>query len=92
MLVMQRRQGDTILIGDEIEIQILESTRSHVKLGLVAPKRLSIVRGEVKRVSEENRSAARGAGVEAPAHLAQRLRSRLAAPRTQGDAAPPKRK
>lgn len=92
MLVMQRRQGDTILIGDEIEIQILESTRSHVKLGLVAPRRLSIVRGEVKRVGDENRSAARGAGMEAPAHLAQRLRSGLAAPSRQDDPVPPKRK
>ncbi|WP_321474458.1 carbon storage regulator [uncultured Paludibaculum sp.] len=74
---MQRRQGDTILIGDEIEIQILESTRSHVKLGLIVPKKLPIVRGEIRKVSEQNRSAAQGAGVEPPALLALRLRSEM---------------
>lgn len=75
---MQRRQGDTILIGDEIEIQILESTRSHVKLGLVAPKCLPIVRGEVRKVGEQNRSAAHGTGTEPPALLARRLRQEMA--------------
>lgn len=79
MLVMQRRPGDSILIGEEIEIQILESTRSHVKLGLIAPKRLAIVRGEIRKVCEQNRSAALGAGVETAAGLARRLRSDLCA-------------
>ncbi|MGJ5814634.1 carbon storage regulator [Paludibaculum fermentans] len=74
---MQRREADTILIGDEIEIQILECARGHVKLGLVVPKRLAIVRGEIRQVSEQNRSAARGAGAELPTMLARRLRAEM---------------
>ncbi len=74
---MLRREADTILIGEEIEIRILECSRGHVKLGLVVPKRLAIVRGEIRQVSEQNRSAARGAGAELPALLARRLRAEM---------------
>lgn len=74
---MLRREADAILIGDEIEIQILECTRGHVKLGLVVPKRLAIVRGEIRQVSEQNRSAAQGVGAEPPAQLARRLRAEM---------------
>ncbi|WP_228486846.1 carbon storage regulator [Paludibaculum fermentans] len=74
---MLRREADTILIGEEIEIHILECSRGHVKLGLVVPKRLAIVRGEIRQVSEQNRSAARGAGAELPALLARRLRQEM---------------
>ncbi|MGC4050090.1 MAG: carbon storage regulator [Paludibaculum sp.] len=74
---MQRRETDTILIGDEIRIQILECSRGHVKLGLEVPKRLAIVRGEMRAVSEQNRSAAQGVGAEIPSLLARRLRAEL---------------
>jgi carbon storage regulator len=58
MLVMIRRPGDAILIGDGIEIQILETSRSKVKIGLIAPKELRILRGEFRTVREENWRAA----------------------------------
>lgn len=77
MLVMQRREADAILIGEEIEIRILECARGHVKLGLVVPRRLAIVRGEIRQVSEQNRSAAQGVGAESPVLLAQRLRAEM---------------
>lgn len=77
MLVMQRREADAILIGEEIEIQILECARGHVKLGLVVPKRLAIVRGEIRQVSEQNRSAAQGFGADSPVVLARRLRAEM---------------
>ena len=38
MLVMSRRQGETILIGDEIEIVIAHIGRSRVKVGIRAPR------------------------------------------------------
>lgn len=58
MLVMRRRQGETILIGEEIEIHIAHIGRSRVKIGIQAPKQLRVVAKEIKLVGEENRAAA----------------------------------
>jgi carbon storage regulator len=58
MLMMSRRQGETILIGDEIEIVIAHLGRSRVKVGIRAPRRLPVVALEVKLVGDENRAAA----------------------------------
>jgi carbon storage regulator len=58
MLVMSRREGETILIGDEIEIVIAHVGRSRVKVGIRAPRHLAVVAREVKLVCEENLAAA----------------------------------
>jgi len=55
---MSRRQGETILIGDEIEIVIAHIGRSRVKVGIRAPLEISVVPREVKLVCEENLTAA----------------------------------
>ncbi|HEY1497359.1 MAG TPA: carbon storage regulator [Candidatus Solibacter sp.] len=58
MLVMSRRQGETILIGDQIEIVIAHIGRSRVKVGIRAPRETTIVAREVKLVRDENLAAA----------------------------------
>jgi carbon storage regulator len=58
MLIMSRRQGETILIGEDIEIVIAHIGRSRVRVGISAPRRLSVVAQEVKLVGDENRAAA----------------------------------
>jgi carbon storage regulator len=58
MLIMSRRQGETILIGNEIEIVIAHIGRSRVRVGIRAPRELPVVAQEVKLVGEENRAAA----------------------------------
>jgi len=58
MLIMARRQGEIILIGDDIEIVITHIGRSRVKVGIRAPRQLTVVAKEVKLVGEENRAAA----------------------------------
>jgi len=71
---MQRRQGDTILIGDDIEIQILETSRAKVKIGLTVPRQLRILRGEFRQVGEENRLAAGVSTTRSLQALARRMR------------------
>jgi len=56
--MMSRRQGETILIGDEIEIVIAHIGRSRVKVGIRAPRQTTVIAQEVKLVGEENRAAA----------------------------------
>ena len=65
MLIMSRRQGETILIGDDIEIVIAHIGRSRVKVGIRAPRQLTVVAQEVKLVGDENRAAAQAPPAEA---------------------------
>jgi carbon storage regulator len=76
MLVMSRRQGETILIGDEIEIVIAHIGRSRVKVGIRAPREMAVIAHEMKVVREENVAAAARPGCP-PGPLA--LRSLVAA-------------
>jgi carbon storage regulator len=62
MLIMSRREGDTILIGDDIEIVIAHIGRTRVKVGIRAPRALPVIPHEVKLVREQNRAAARAPG------------------------------
>ena len=52
MLVMSRRQGETILIGDDIEIVIAHIARSRVKVGIRAPREMGVIARQVKLVRE----------------------------------------
>ncbi len=57
MLVMSRRVGDTILIGDDIEIVIAHIGRSRVKVGIRAPRAVPVIAREEKLVRDENLAA-----------------------------------
>ena len=74
MLVMSRRQGETILIGDDIEILIAHIGRSRVKVGIRAPRQTPVVAREMKLVREENLAAAAGSPVPALSGLIARLK------------------
>ena len=58
MLMMSRREGETILIGDDIEIVITHIGRTKVRVGIRAPRETPVIAREVKLVGEENRAAA----------------------------------
>jgi carbon storage regulator len=58
MLVIRRRLGESVMIGDDVEVTVVEVTGSRVKLGIRAPARVAILR---KEIHSENVAAARGA-------------------------------
>jgi carbon storage regulator len=58
MLMMSRREGETILIGDDVEIVIAQIGRSRVKVGIRAPREMPVMARELKLVREENLAAA----------------------------------
>jgi carbon storage regulator len=60
MLVIRRRPGEAVVIGDGIEIEILDCSPSQVKLGIRAPRDVTVLRKEIHLTSEQNREAARG--------------------------------
>lgn len=58
MLVLKRNENESILIGDGIEVVILECGNGIVKLGIEAPKDIKIIRKElVIEVQNENRDS-----------------------------------
>ena len=59
MLVIRRRPGEAIVVGDGVEIEVLESSAGRVKLGIRAPRQIQVMRKEVQDTLEHNRSAAR---------------------------------
>ncbi|HOA80253.1 MAG TPA: carbon storage regulator CsrA [Defluviitaleaceae bacterium] len=58
MLALTRKKEESIIIGDKIEIKILEIQGDKVKLGIEAPKNVPIHRKEIYlEIQEENRIA-----------------------------------
>ena len=57
MLIIARRKGQRILIGDDVEVVVTELSKGVVKLGVVAPTSLTILRGETKEIADANRAA-----------------------------------
>lgn len=59
MLVIRRRAGESVLIGDDVEVRVTEIGPTRVKLCILAPKEVLIVRKEVQLTREENIAAGR---------------------------------
>ncbi len=47
MLVLSRKEGDRILIGDNVEVIVIKSRSGRVKIGINAPKDVPVNRNEV---------------------------------------------
>jgi carbon storage regulator len=58
MLVLTRKLGESIRIGDNIIVKVVDLDSRHVKLGIEAPKIISVNREEIfERIQEENKAA-----------------------------------
>lgn len=56
MLALSRKEGESIVIGNNIEITILEVKGDQVKLGIAAPKSIPVYRKEIyTQIQEANR-------------------------------------
>ena len=59
MLVLSRQRDETIIIGDDIEITVVDIRGDKVRLGVSAPKEITVHRKEVyDAIRRENREAA----------------------------------
>lgn len=47
MLVFRRQQGESFRVGDDVEVRILQLSRSQVKIGVIAPREIEIFRTEL---------------------------------------------
>ena len=82
MLVLTRKTGQSIMIGDGVEVQVLSVAGEKVRLGITAPRDVSIFRNEVyDRIESENSTGEGddpddGGANEAVANALQRLSQR----------------
>ena len=59
MLIITRRPGERIMLGDDIVLHVMEIVGNSVRVGIQAPRSLPVYREEIwEAVNEENRAAA----------------------------------
>ena len=59
MLVLSRQRDETIMIGDDVEVTVVDIRGDKVRLGITAPKEITVHRKEVyEAIKRENRAAA----------------------------------
>ncbi|WIL39132.1 carbon storage regulator CsrA [Kurthia sp. YJT4] len=58
MLVLSRKIGESIMIGEGIEVKVISIDGDQVKLGIEAPRHIKVHRHEIfKAIQEENKAA-----------------------------------
>jgi len=70
MLILTRKAGESLYVGDQIKVTIMELKGNQVRVGIDAPTTMKIYREEIYRqILEENQQAAQGIGVDLPEGL-----------------------
>lgn len=83
MLMLSRRPGERVMIGDDVIVTVLEVNGQTVRLGIAGPATVPIYREEVwLAVQAQNRAAAESSADALPAALKR-------APQGEGKGAPP---
>jgi carbon storage regulator len=67
MLIVTRRSGEKIMLGDDIVVHIMEIVGNSVRVGIQAPRSVPVYREEIwNAVRDENRAAVESAPVKLP--------------------------
>ena len=78
MLVLSRKVGEVLTIGDSITVRVLE-VNGRVKLGIEAPRDVKILRGDaVETAPKANTAAGPAVPAKAPTHTRTGVRARMA--------------
>ncbi len=64
MLVLSRQRDETIMIGDDIEITVVDIRGDKVRLGISAPRQIQVHRKEVYEAIQRENTAATGVQVD----------------------------
>jgi carbon storage regulator len=85
MLVIRRRAGESVFIGDGVEVEVLEIAGNQVKIGISAPRDVLILRREVRLTAEQNELAANSMSFASLAGLFGKMRHSPQGPQSPGD-------
>jgi carbon storage regulator len=90
MLILARRVNETIVIGDNVRVSVVDIKGDQVKLGIEAPRHVKVYRQEVfDAIQEENREAARSAASRPASGALPSLQRNQAKPKPSGDESAP---
>jgi len=76
MLVLSRKKDEVIVVGDDIEITLVDIRGDQVKIGVSAPRSVSIHRKEIYDAIQQENKAAAQASKQSVASLAEVLRKK----------------
>ena len=74
MLVLRRKAGQSLLIGDDVEIELLEISAQGAQIGIRAPRSTMVLRKELKVAADQNRRAAELPALDDLARSLRKLR------------------
>lgn len=80
MLILQRKTDQSLVIGDQITITVIDVGPDSVKLAIDAPKEITILRSELVEAAAENREAS----VSLNEHALEELKNFLVVQQTDG--------
>jgi carbon storage regulator len=67
VLIITRRAGERIIVGDDVVIEVMEVVGNSVRVGISAPRSVPVYREEIyAAVRDENRASAKAGPVELP--------------------------
>lgn len=70
MLALTRKKGESLVVNNNIEITVLEIRGDQIKIGICAPKNVSVYRKEVYlQIQKENEASLKADGLEALKNL-----------------------
>jgi carbon storage regulator len=66
MLIITRRPGEKIMLGDDVVVEVMEVSGSSVRIGIAAPKSVPVYREEIWTAVKEENAAAASSNVDLP--------------------------
>jgi carbon storage regulator len=67
VLIITRRAGERIMVGDDVVVEVMEIVGNSVRIGISAPRSVPVYREEIyAAVRDENRAAADSPSIELP--------------------------
>ena len=69
MLILRRKAGESLMIGDEVKLTVMDVYEGGVRLAIDAPRSITILRSELVQAADANRDAVAGADQSKPREL-----------------------
>ena len=69
MLILRRKAGESLMIGDEVRLTVMDIYEGGVRLAIDAPRSITILRSELVQAADANRDAVAGAEQSRPQEL-----------------------